>query len=211
MSRTKLLEIGGLLAGAILVVFGVVAIAMGVNGRSTVRDSLRDEGITFASADDPAVAKYASQWAGEQVLTGEQARAFAQIMREHTLTSADPDGDGPKSGLTYSQMGRYKAVDAKGDDGLGGTNDATKAQMDEATGQPVSNSRRDLWVTETALSNALNMSFMAENLALFGIVVGFALLLSGIGFIILAVIVLGKEPRTRETTVKASTVTPAAG
>ena len=36
----KALEIGGFVAAAVLIVFGVVAIAMGVNGRSTVQDSL---------------------------------------------------------------------------------------------------------------------------------------------------------------------------
>ena len=41
-------------------------------------------------------------------------------------------------------------------------------------------------MTETALSTALNASYMAESLSLFGIVVGIALLLSGIGFGILA-------------------------
>ena len=42
-------------------------------------------------------------------------------------------------------------------------------------------------MTETALTTALNTSYMAEQLALFGIVVGVALLLSGIGFGILAI------------------------
>ena len=51
----------------------------------------------------------------------------------------------------------------------------------------MSNSARDIWVTETALTTALNTSFMAEQLSLFGIVVGFALLLAGIGFGILAI------------------------
>jgi hypothetical protein len=41
-------------------------------------------------------------------------------------------------------------------------------------------------VTETALATALNMSYMATNLALFSLVVGIALLLAGIGFIVLA-------------------------
>ena len=41
--------------------------------------------------------------------------------------------------------------------------------------------------TETALTTALNTAYMAERIALFGIVVGIALLLSGIGFLILAV------------------------
>ena len=35
----KVFEIGGLVAGAVLIVFGVVAIVMGVNGRSTVNNS----------------------------------------------------------------------------------------------------------------------------------------------------------------------------
>ena len=57
----------------------------------------------------------------------------------------------------------------------------------QQNGQPVTNAARDIWVTETALTTALNSSYMASQLALFGIVVGFALLLSGIGFGILAV------------------------
>jgi hypothetical protein len=50
-------------------------------------------------------------------------------------------------------------------------------------------------VTETALATALNVSYMAEQIAVFGIVVGIALLLSGIGFIILALVVLGGGAR----------------
>ena len=45
---------------------------------------------------------------------------------------------------------------------------------------------RAVWVSETAFATALNVSYMAEQLALFGMVVGIALLLSGIGFIVLA-------------------------
>jgi hypothetical protein len=40
--------------------------------------------------------------------------------------------------------------------------------------------------TETAITTALNTSYMADQLGLFGIVTGFALLLSGIGFAVLA-------------------------
>ena len=64
----KLLEIGGIVAGLVLVIFGVAAIYMGVDGRSTVRDSITQEQIFFGETQDPAVAKYADQWAGEQVL-----------------------------------------------------------------------------------------------------------------------------------------------
>ena len=43
---------------------------------------------------------------------------------------------------------------------------------------------RQIWVTETALTNALYTSYFAENVALFAIVVGFAMLLVGIGFVV---------------------------
>jgi hypothetical protein len=45
---------------------------------------------------------------------------------------------------------------------------------------------RAVWVSETAFATALNVSYMASQLALFGVVVGIALLLSGVGFIVLA-------------------------
>ena len=46
---------------------------------------------------------------------------------------------------------------------------------------------RAVWVSETALTTALNSAYAGEQMALFGIVVGIALLLSGIGFGILAI------------------------
>ena len=170
----KLFDIGGIIAGTVLILFGAAAIYMGVDGRTTVRDSLKAEQITFGAADDPAVAKFASQWADEQVTTGTQARAFAQVIHEHALEGSD--------GLTYSQMGRF--ISADDPESAAGTSDETAALKDE-NGNPVSNSARNTWVTATALSTALNMSYMAEQTALFGIVVGIALLLSGIGFIVL--------------------------
>ena len=41
----KALEIGGVAAAAILVAFGIAAIVMGFNGRSTVRTNLKAEQI----------------------------------------------------------------------------------------------------------------------------------------------------------------------
>jgi hypothetical protein len=172
----KVFEYGGWIAGAVLIVFGVVAIYMGVDGRSTVRDSIKDEQITFGAADDPAVAEHAAQWAGEEVRTGEQARAFALIMREHALESSE--------GLTYAQMGRF--LSAEDPENAAGTSDEAAALKDEE-GNPVPNRARDTWVTATALSTALNMAYMAEQLALFGMVVGVALLLTGIGFLVLTI------------------------
>ena len=39
----KVFQIGGFVAAAILIAFGIASIVMGFNGRSTVRDSLKQE------------------------------------------------------------------------------------------------------------------------------------------------------------------------
>lgn len=181
-------EIGGFVAGGVLILFGVAAIFLGASGFTTTRDAIKGEGIAFGSADDPAVAKHASDWAGEQVATGDQARAFANVMREHTLESTD--------GLTYAQMGRFQSE--ANPDNPAGTNDEAAAAKDES-GQPVANGARDIWVTETALTTALNMSYMAERLSVFGLVVGVALLLTGMGLLILAFAVFGRREPTPAT------------
>jgi hypothetical protein len=193
----KVFEYGGIAAAAILVAFGIAAIVMGVNGRSTVRDSLKLEQIVGSPDMTPAAIKEEAQKAGldltkiefptiavagKAIDTGERARAFAGYMRVHTLEAT--------KGLTYAQMGRYVAkagTPAKFTDGQGGTSDPQYAATDPKTNQPVANGARDLWVTETALTTALNTSYMAEQLSLFGVVVGVALLLAGVGFGILAI------------------------
>jgi len=190
-------EIGGFLAGGVLILFGIVAIFMGATGFNTTRDAIKAEGITFGSTDDPAVAKYADQWAGEQVTTGDQARAFANIMRTHTLDST--------GGLTYAEMGRFQSA-AKPDDPAG-TSDEEAAAKDES-GQPISNGARTIWVTETALTTALNVSYMAERLSVFGLVVGIALFLTGIGLVILAFAVFGKRAESQEFAVARAPATP---
>jgi hypothetical protein len=218
----KLFEIGGLVAAVVLIGFGVVAIAMGVSGRSTVQDSLRQEQIIGTpdmtptaiagevTADRAAQSKLIAKMktagvaftpseittptcsvASKTVNSGASARCFAEYMRIHTFAAS--------SGLVYSQMGRFQATDAaplKSTDGAGGTNDPKFAALDSVTKQPLDNARRNTWVTYTALTTALNSSFMASQLALFGIVVGFALLLSGLGFAILAIGGALRNPNT---------------
>src|SRR4051794_23240809 len=126
--------------------------------------------------------------AGEEVDTGSEAKCFADYMRIHALEAS--------GGKTYAELPRYATEDGKG------TNDAAQAQKD-ANGQPVSNAARDLWVTETALSTALYTSYMADQLGNFGIVVGIALILAGIGFIILALVAL-RRPETDATRARAT-------
>jgi L-serine deaminase len=197
-------EIGGVVAAAVLVAFGVAAIVMGFNGRSTVRDSLKLEQIVGSPDMTPAaiaaeskkaglvgVALPTASVAGMAINTGDRARTFASYMRIHALEAT--------GGLTFSQMGRFVAkpgAPVNSTDGHGATNDEKYALIDSKTQRPVENGLRNLWVTETALTTALNTSYMAEQLALFGIVVGFALLLSGIGFGILAIGGALRNPET---------------
>jgi hypothetical protein len=201
MNTRRLLEIGGILAGALLIAIGVGALYIGIDARNTVRDSIEQENITFGTVDDPAVAEHAEQWAGEQVQTGDQARAFALIMRDHALEAS--------GGLTYAEMGRYVAADDPEDPA--GTSDEEEAVTDEE-GNPVPNGARNTWVTATSLSTALNVSYMAERLSLFSIAVGIALLLAGVGFVILSVAVLGgalQEKEEKRPATAATGATPA--
>jgi hypothetical protein len=53
------------------------------------------------------------------------------------------------------------------------------------------------------------MSYMAERLAVFGIVVGIALLLTGFGLVILAFAVFGKKAEESEIAMARAPATPA--
>jgi hypothetical protein len=191
----KLFELGGLVAAAILIAFGITSIVMGINGRNTVHKSLNQEFIVGTPDMTPAAIKAEAKKAGlpasvdlptksvagKPINNGDRARTFANYMRIHALEGT--------TGLTYAQMGRWMAkagTPAGQTDGQGATSNEKYALIDPKTKQPVENGRRNLWVTETALSTALNTSYMAEQISLFGIVMGIALLLSGIGFGILA-------------------------
>jgi hypothetical protein len=116
-------------------------------------------------------------------------------MREHTLSNT--------GGLTYAEMGQYQSAEDPSDPV--GTNDPEAAAQDE-NGEPISNAARNIWVTETALATALDMGFMSEMLSIFSIIVGIALLLTGIGLVILAKAVFG---RSRNEAQSSSAPTPA--
>ena len=92
-------------------------------------------------------------------------------------------------GRTYAEMGRY--LTATGEE----TDDEAEAATDE-NGNPVSNGLRNLWVTATSLTTALNTSFLAERIALFSIAMGVALLLTGIGFLVLTISVFLRPSST---------------
>jgi hypothetical protein len=207
----KFFEYGGVVAGAILVLFGIGALALGVAGRHEVRQNISREAIVGSPDMTPSAIKAEAakaglknvdlpscSVAGKAIDTGAEAKCFAQYMRIHTLEAT--------GGYTYSQMGRFAALPnaPKSELAVGGGTDNDKwAAIDSTTKQPIANGARNIWVTETALTTALNTSFFAERVALFSMVIGLALLLTGIGFLVMAYLgVLGaREPRTATSSV----------
>jgi hypothetical protein len=191
---SRVLKVGGLASGAVLIVFGIAVIVLAINGRNTVHDELKQQQITGTPDMTPTAIKAEGtksglknvtyptcDVAGQAIDTGPKARCFAQYMNIHALEAT--------GGFTYSQMGIYEAKPGTPKSQLepgGGTSNTQYAVTDPKTGQPAQNAARQVWVTETALSTALNVSYMATQLSLFSLVVGIALILSGVGFIVLA-------------------------
>jgi hypothetical protein len=201
----KALEIGGVVAAVVLIAFGAGAVVIGLQGRSTVSESLKEEHIVGAAEmNSSQVAEEAKKEgvtgvslptcsvANVAIDSGEKAYCFAKYMRIHALLST--------GGFTYSQLGRYEAEPGTPKGQLkegGGTDNMLYAVTNPETGLPKENPGREIWVTEAALSTALNAAYMGEKTAQFGMVVGLALLLTGIGFAILVAsgVVAHSEPR----------------
>jgi hypothetical protein len=179
-ARTRARRLGGVAAALVLIAFGVAAAVQGIDGRSTVRDALALEHVHgeagFTPAGIAAKAKAAGltgvdlptcSVAGRAIDNGSDARCFAQYMRVDAMMAT--------GGKTYAQMPRFASKDGKG------TNvEAEAVKLPNGVGMP--NPARNVWITETALSTALNTSYMAEQISLFGIAVGAAFLLVGLTF-----------------------------
>ena len=164
---TKLYTYAGIAASVVLIAFGIGSIYMGFDGRDRVRGDLAREQIV--GTEDSTIP-------GQKVDSGSEAQAFAAVIRKHTLEAT--------GGQTYSQMGRFLDENGKP------TSDESLAAKDPKSGEPVENGLRNMWINSTALSTALNTAYFAESVATFAIVMGFALLLTGIGFLVLIVRVL---------------------
>ena len=143
----------------------------GFNGRERVSDDLAREHI---------VGTPDSEIPGQLVDSGKEAEDFAAVIRKHTLEATD--------GRTYAEMGRF--IDKNGKE----TDDEKLAAKDPKTGQPQENELRNIWVTSTALSTAMNTAYFAERVSTFAIIMGVALLLTGIGLLVLTLQVLHGRP-----------------
>jgi hypothetical protein len=167
-----------LATAAVLVAFGIASVIKGLDGRSTVASSLKQErvkgepfmspagitarakalGLKSVDAPDCSVANKA-------VTDGTSARCFAQYMRIDSLIAT--------GGKTYADMPSFVSKSGK----------LTNEYADAKTfpnGQPMPNPARSVWVTETALTTALNASYMADQISLFGIGVGAVMVLLGL-------------------------------
>jgi len=195
MSRDRIFRWGGVISGAILIAFGIAVIALSLNGHSVVTDELKQQKIVGTPDMTPDAIRAEGEKAGlkdvsypscsvagKSIDTGSEARCFAQYMNVHALEAT--------GGYVYAEMGQYQAKSDAPKSELapgGGTSNRDFAEIDPKTNQPVPNGARNVWVTETALATALNTSYMATQLSYFSLVVGIALLLAGVGFIVLAV------------------------
>jgi hypothetical protein len=195
-------RLGGIIAGLVLVVFGVGAIVTGLAGRSEVAGNIKREQIVGSPDMKPALIAVAAKQAGltvalptcdvagKAISSGGDAKCFASYMRIHALEAT--------GGKTYAQMPQYATADGRG------TGDKAKAIVDPKSGQPQSNPARQIWISETALSTALNTSFFAASVGMFAIVMGAALLLMGGGFIVLSTGLLGRAGLRRRTASRAA-------
>jgi hypothetical protein len=203
----KFFKYAGIAASILLIAFGIGALVSGVNGRSTVHDSLALEQITGTPDMTPAgiaaavkgtkvasVSLPTCSVAGKAIDNGSNAKCFASYMRIHALEATD--------GRTYSQMGQYLTAQGKE------TSDKTLAAKDPKTGQPTPNAARNVWVTETALSTALNTSYFAASVALFAIIMGIALMLTGIGLLVLTIRWLREPAASNRSAVATPPVAP---
>ncbi len=178
--RTRIRRLAAITAAAALALFGVTSAIRGLDGLGTVHDSLKQEAVVGTPDMTPAgiaakaggaglrgVALPTCSVAGEAVGNGAAARCFAEYMRVDALIAT--------GGRTYAQMPRFASKDGKG------TNiEAEAVKLPNGAGMP--NPARNVWITETALSNALNTSYMAEQVSLFGIAVGAMFALVGLTF-----------------------------
>lgn len=185
--KSTLAWLGGVVAGLLLIAIGVAFIVVGANGRGEVRDNLKQELIVGTPDMKPGgiqtdldITMPSCDVAGKTVVTGSQARCFAEYMRVHALEATE--------GRTYAQMGRY--LDADGKD----TSDEAQAAKNPQTGRPVENPLRNLWVTERALATGLDMAYFAESVGTFSIVTGALLIVIGIGLWVMVSALWGGGP-----------------
>jgi hypothetical protein len=97
LARLTSLTAVTMFASAAMVVLGVIALFGGNYTNQVVHDQLAPQKIFFPKAGDPALLPGVKQYAGQQLLTGDQAKAYANnFIGVHVTKIA--------GGQTYSQV-----------------------------------------------------------------------------------------------------------
>jgi hypothetical protein len=186
MHSGNLARYGGIIAATVLIAFGIGSIVTGFDGRDRIRGDLAAEKIV--GTPDSTIAN-------QKVDTGKEAEAFAEVTRKHVLEAT--------GGKVYSELPRavYK------DGGKPVPDEQAEAAL--KSGEAINNPLRDLWLNQISLSTALNTAYFAESVSLFAIVMGFALLLTGVGFGIVSIRLMRRREEA-DVRVPAAGATPAA-
>ena len=69
MNSRRVLQIGGVISGGVLIAFGIVVIVLAINGRNTVHDELKQQQITGTPDMTPTAIKAEGAKAGLQNVT----------------------------------------------------------------------------------------------------------------------------------------------
>src|SRR5882672_5273009 len=102
MNGRRILQIGGIAAGAILVVLGIGSLALSINAHNIVGDELGQQSIVGSADMSPDAIKAEAEKAGlpstislpdcdvagQVIENGSDARCFAQYMRIHALEAS---------------------------------------------------------------------------------------------------------------------------
>ncbi len=159
LSLKKLPKIIPKITSVLLIVVGVFMIMAGVASTIFTYTSVaRENIITPADASIPE-----TQVRGPLTL-----KAQSDIIRHHVLKMT--------GGKTYSEMPqKIQQLNAKGE------------VVRDSKGEPimVANDARNIWITATTLTTALNLAIISYVISLLSIVIGFMFVLVGVSFRVL--------------------------
>jgi hypothetical protein len=101
------------LAGLALLVAGPIMIYQGVHGQNQVSSELKAQKITFPAKGDKSLPANLQSYGGQQVTTGPQAKAYADMVEEHVKATT--------GGLTYSEVSNKWIAGGRTDNALAQT------------------------------------------------------------------------------------------
>jgi hypothetical protein len=168
------------LTGIALLVAGPIMIGVGISGQHQVTDQLTAQQISFPAKGSASLPAAEAGYAGRQVATGPQAKAFSDMIETHIKEAT--------GGKTYSQVsGEYLAAAA---------NKATPA----ATLATLSGERQTAFMGES-LRGSLLSAYQAWEVTY--LVIGLGIAFTGIGAVALfgGAVALASARRARKVTV----------